>query len=226
MRSLTALTLGALLAACSGLGREDAPSPLADGSRFSPMVSHPYLPLFTMRLTELRSSDERVVREVLDETRTIAGVECLVLIEREYQDGALAEISHNFFAQDPVGNVWYFGEDVDEYDNGQIVGHSGSWRVGRETGEPALFMPARPAVGLAFKPEDAPPVAEEWAQVESLDATLRVPAGLYAGVLVILETDRRGKWQERKYYARGVGLISENRELNLVAVGPAEAGRR
>jgi len=39
-------------------------------------------------------------------------------------------------------------------------------------------------------------------------------------VLVIKEGDQPGQWSERKYYARGVGLISENTKLNLVSLGP------
>ncbi|MBI5431812.1 MAG: hypothetical protein HZA52_03160 [Planctomycetes bacterium] len=195
------------------------PTPLSDGTRFSASITHPFLPLSSVRYAELRSDDELVVREVLDETRRAGDVECLILAEKEYEDGELAEISYNYFAQDPEGNVWYFGEEVDDYEDGRVVGHGGAWLVGRNAVEPCLIMPAHPTVGLRFKSENSPPDAEEFDEVAAIDATLNVPVGAYRGVVVIREGDVAGKWKERKFYAAGVGLIRENEELALTKLG-------
>jgi hypothetical protein len=203
---------GASVAAAPGA----APTPIADGARFSPEITHPFLPLSLVRYCELRSDSERLVRAVADETEMVTGIECLVLQEQEFDGGELGEISYNYFAQDEQGNVWYFGEKVDEYDDGQVVAHGGAWMVGRNASEPCLIMPAVPTVGLRFKPENSPPDAEEFDEIAALDAKLTVPAGSFDGVLVVKEGDRPGEWKERKYYARGVGLISENAKLNLV----------
>lgn len=196
------------------------PTPLADGVRWSAIITNPYLPLSEVRWSEMRSEGEHVIREVLDRTQVIAGVECLVLAEQEYgvdegQD-VLAEISYNFYAQDDAGNVYYFGEEVDEYKDGQVVSHGGAWLVGRNAQEPCLFIPADTTVGTIYKPENSPPVASEWALIGSIEAEVEVPAGEFEDVLVVLETNEPDRWQERKYYARGVGLISGNREVNLV----------
>jgi len=79
-------------------------------------------------------------------------------------------------------------------------------------------MPAQLEVGRCFKREDTPPAAEEFDEVEGRVERLAVPSGEFSDVLVIAESDRAfGEVEERKYYARGVGLISENRELNLVS---------
>lgn len=205
-------------AAGDSAGAFVVPTPLRDGVRFSAKITNPYFPLSAVRVAVLEGDGERVVREVQEGARRVAGVECLVLAENEFEGGVLKEISYNFFAQDEDGNVYYFGEEVDEYENGRVVGHSGAWLVGRNAAEPCLIMPARPVVGFRFKPENSPPVAEEWDEVADLDASLRVPAGRYDGVLVIKESDRPGRWKERKYYARGVGLISEDGSLNLVSM--------
>ena len=170
----------------------------------------------------LESDDEKVIREVLDTTKVVAGVECLVLAEKEYDDGELQEISFNYWAQDADGNVYYFGEDVDDYEDEQVVGHGGAWLVGRNAEEPCLFLPARLEVGLRYKPENSPPAAEEWAEIDTVEASMKVPAGAYEAVLVVKESDHPDRWEERKYYARGVGLISENRELNLVTTRKPE----
>jgi hypothetical protein len=169
----------------------------------------------------LRGGGERIVRKVADSTRVVAGTECLVLEEHEYAKGKLKEISYNFFAQDPDGNVYYFGEDVDNYKDEEVVGHSGAWIVGDKTKEPCLFMPATLHTGFSFKRENSPPAADEHDQVGEKDATLKVPAGEFTGVLVVYERDRKPgpPWKEKKYYASGVGLISENGELNLTKYG-------
>lgn len=193
-------------------------TPLADGVAMSPRITHPYLPLSFVRSTELMSEHERVLREVQDETRTIEGVECLVLAEKEYEDDDLAEISYNYFAQDRAGNVYYFGEEVDEYEDGKVVSHGGAWLVGRNAHEPCLFMAATLTDGLMYKAENVAPSPQEWDQIVTTGARIRTPSGGYEEVLVVQETDHPGRWQERKYYAKGVGLVSENEELNLVMV--------
>jgi len=180
-------------------------------------VTHPYFPLAHVRFAELRSEKgDRVEREVLRETKLIAGVSCTVLDERDFRGTTLEEVTHNYFAQDADGNVYYFGEDVDEYENGRVSGHGGAWLVGKEVAEPCLFLPAQPRVGMEFKPEDAPPDAEEFNRIESLEGTITLPAGSFRALLVVQEGDQRGAWKESKYYAKGVGLISENGTLNLV----------
>jgi hypothetical protein len=199
---------------------EEGPSltPLADKVDFSAKITHKYIPFSKVRYTVLESEDERVVRKV-NGTRLVKGVTCLVLEEHEYEDGELKEISYNFFAQDGDGNVWYFGEDVDDYENGKVVGHGGAWKVGVNAEEPCLFMPAKLRPGFAFKRENSPPAAEEFDEIVTLKHKMKVPAGKFKKVLVVREADVKGKWKERKYYAKGVGLISENRELNLVRIG-------
>ena len=200
----------------------DAPTPIADGATFTSTITHPYLPLSLVPYAELQGGDVRIVRAVAENTEVVGGIECLVLEEHEYDGGELAEVSFNFFAQDGQGNVWYFGERVDEYDDGQVVAHGGAWQVGLNAAEPCLIMPAEPKVGLRFKPENSPPDAEEFDEVDAIDARLEVPAGDFRDVLVIKEGDQPGEWSERKYYARGVGLISENAKLNLVTLAPPE----
>ena len=34
------------------------------------------------------------------------------------------ELTFDWYAQDAEGNVWYFGEDTAEYNNGELVDHA------------------------------------------------------------------------------------------------------
>ena len=80
---------------------------------------------------------------------------------REFEDGELVERTADYFAQDGKGRVWYFGERVDDIENGKVVGHEGQWLAGKNGAKPGLFMPAKPRVGQVFEQERAPGVAED-----------------------------------------------------------------
>src|SRR5262249_20202320 len=118
----------------------------------------------------------------LDQTEVISGVTTRVVQERETHDGALVEISRNFFAQAPGGSVCYFGEDVDLYQGGVIVGHEGQWRAGGGT-RAGIVMPPNPMVGVVYQQEDAPGIAEDRARITQMDQTVTVPAGTFTDTL-------------------------------------------
>ena len=81
---------------------------------------------------------------VLDETKEVAGVLTRVVEEREEDDGQLHEIARNYYAIDPpTGDAFYFGEDVDFYENGRVVDHAGSWLAGGSN-RPGLIMAGAP----------------------------------------------------------------------------------
>src|SRR3712207_5052927 len=44
-----------------------------------------------------------------------------------YGDGRLLEVAVDYFAQADDGSVWYFGEHVDNYEDGVLVNHDGTW---------------------------------------------------------------------------------------------------
>src|SRR5438445_765143 len=65
---------------------------------------------------------------VTNETKTVDGVKTRVVEEKETADGELVEISHNYFAiSKKTGDVYYFGEDTDEYEHGKKTHGADSW---------------------------------------------------------------------------------------------------
>ena len=79
----------------------------------------------------LEGGDTRLQITVLDQTRTVDGVATRVVEEREWKDGKLYEVSRNYFAMcQQTKDVFYFGEEVDYYENGKVVKHDGSWLAG------------------------------------------------------------------------------------------------
>ena len=159
---------------------------------------------------------------VLDETRVVDGVTTRVVEERESKNGALIEVSRNYLAFDPATrNVYYFGEDVDIYKSGRIVGHEGAWLSGVGGARYGLMMPGDPKVGMKYYQEQAPGVAMDRAEIVSLSDRLTTPSGTFTGCLRAKETTPLEKGAvEYKVYAPGVGLIKDG-DLVLISRTPA-----
>lgn len=155
---------------------------------------------------------EFVIISALDETETVDGIETRVIEEREYEDGRLAEISRNFFAMDrKTRDVYYFGEDVDDYHDGKLVGHGGEWRAGQDGARPGLYMPGKPEVGRRYYMEIKPGVAMDRAEIYQTDATVETPAGTFDECLIVTETSPLEEGDESyKRYAPGVGMIYDD----------------
>ena len=147
---------------------------------------------------------------VLDETKRVDGVETRVVEEKETADGELAEISRNYFAlSKTTRDLFYFGEDVDTYKNGKVVDHEGAWLSGVKGARFGLMMPGTPVVGARYQQEVAPKVAMDRAQIISLTETIETPAGRFAQCLKTEETSGLESDKNIKFYAPGVGLISD-----------------
>jgi hypothetical protein len=162
----------------------------------------------------------RVELTVLPETTTVAGVEVTVAEVKEYEDGELVEATLDYYAQDPEGTVYYLGERVDEYEEGTVIGHSGTWLAGEGTDQPGVYMPAHPEVGQVFEQERAPGVAEDRSTVLDVDQSIVTAAGEFSGCLHVEDFAPVEGGTDEKYYCPGVGIAQEAFEggsLDLVA---------
>ena len=143
-----------------------------------------------------------------------------VVEERETEDGELVEISRNYFANCwPSRDVYYFGEDVDIYEDGKVVSHEGAWLAGRHGALPGIVMPEDGFItGSRYYQEVAPDVALDRAEHKRTGFAVRVPAGRFDNCLeveetTLLEPDDIG----HKTYCRGVGLVKDE-DLELTAI--------
>jgi hypothetical protein len=169
----------------------------------------------------LEGGSEKVAITVLDETKTITGVVAeantattvttRVVEEREWSNDELIEVSRNFFAICPTTkDVFYFGEEVDDYKDGQVTSHGGAWLAGEQGAKAGLIMPGSPEVGMKYYQEIAPDVALDRAEIVSVDETLDTPAGAFSNCLKTQEgTALNPDEKEFKTYAPGIGLSQE-----------------
>ena len=226
-RSSLALTGAALVGVGAFLLTAQAQKPQPAPPRFShpTEITNPYLPLSRLKQDILEGKEEghfiRVERTRKAGTRPFAvwgqNVAALIVEDREFRDGKLAEVTLDYFAQDDAGAVYYLGEDVNNYRGGKVVGHSGAWLSGESGVLPGLLVPARPVVGARFKSENVPAVTVEADEIVSLTATAKTPSGSYARCLKIKETASDGD-VEYKYYAPKIGVVIEapkNGDLRL-----------
>jgi hypothetical protein len=161
----------------------------------------------------------RLTVTVLDRIERVGGIATRVVEEREVEDDELVEVSRNYFAICTQNNsVFYFGEAVDNYENGKVVNHDGSWRHGSKRARAGLIMPGIALLGARYYQEIAPDVALDRAEIVALDARVRTPFRSFDDVLVTREsTPLEPGVVELKWYAPGIGLIKDA-DLELVAV--------
>src|SRR5918992_377280 len=72
----------------------------------------------------------RVVFTVTDLTKVINGVRNVVMWDRDFNAGRIAEAELAFHAQDDEGNIWNMGEYPEEYKRGRFTGAPDSWLAG------------------------------------------------------------------------------------------------
>jgi hypothetical protein len=198
-------------AACQkfGPGRYD---PVIDPANFVRHVTNPFFPLPAGQtfVYEGQTKDGFVHNDfiVTHKTKVIMGVTCTEVHDVVYLDGVLAEDTLDWYAQDKQGNVWYFGENTAEFENGRPVTLAGTFTAGVNDDKPGIIMEANSVVGDFYRQEFALANAEDNALVLSLDTTVTVPAGTFHQCLKTLETTPlEPDARENKYYASGVGNV-------------------
>lgn len=225
--------LAARLELCDALGEApyDPPFDPADfETDFDNLTNpNPYLPLAVGNLWVYAEDEATVTVEVLDKTKLIEGVTCIVVNDFEEEDGEVTESTDDWFAHAIAGDIHYCGEisqgfeffDGDDPEEAELVDIEGSWKAGRDGAKSGLLIPFAPQVGDVFRTEWALGDAEDAAEVLSVDygfgndpeLDFMVPQELaellcnddclVAKDIDSLEPDA----EERKYYAPGVGLF-------------------
>jgi hypothetical protein len=199
----------------AGLPQGSEPADL-NPADFSIDIDNPYWPMkpgsrWIYRETDTKDTKTRVVLEVTNRTKRIAnGIEARVVRDAATENGAPAEITDDWYAQDKDGNVWYFGEAVDNYKNGKLVDHKGSWQAGVDGAQAGVAMPADPKPGMTYRQEYSKGVAEDRGAIVTVGKEkVEVPFDFFDNdVLMTRDTARiEPKVEELKFYAPNVGPI-------------------
>ncbi len=193
-------------------------NPVIDSVNFVSTIDNPYFTLTPGKVWVYQGKTgdgktERVEIEVTPDTKTILGVATTVVREREWVDDELVEDTFDWFAQDKEGNVWYFGEDSKEIENGAVVSTNGSWEAGVNGAQPGIIMEGNPQVGDAYRQEFLKGEAEDMGQVLGLSDSVSIALGNYQNCLKIKDwTPLEPNVAEHKFYSKEIGnLILEKK---------------
>jgi hypothetical protein len=188
-------------------------APSIDHANFVATVDNRYFPLrpgtgFHYRGVKdgVAQTDDMVVTR---RVKYVLGVRCTVVRDTVSERGKSLERTFDWYAQDKQGNVWYMGEDSFELKNGRFVRASDSWQAGVHGAKPGVIMRGRPNAGAVYRQEYYPPDALDQARVLGFLTSVRVPAGTFRRPLATVEWSPVEPQLEKKYYAAGVGEISE-----------------
>lgn len=207
------------LAACRDSGGGGRPAEAVNPADFTAKVDHPLFSLVAVRHQSFEGTERdpktgattrtRMEKQVLDKTETLAGVEVTALEVKEYEGDELVERTLDYFAQHRDGSVWYFGERIDDYEDGKVTGHGGQWLAGESKALPGVYLPALPQVGQEFAQERAPGVAEDRSTILAVGAEVTTPAGRFTGCIRVKDYAPLSKTEEYKFYCPKVGIVRE-----------------
>jgi hypothetical protein len=136
-----------------------------------------------------------------------------------YSGGRILEVALDWYAQADDGSVWYFGEDVFNYEDGVVADTHGTWLAGKD-GPPGMIMPADPSPGQVYRPENIPDLVFEQVTVKATGQRVPGPRGMVDGALVISELHMDGTTED-KTFAPGYGEFAAGGGGDLEAVALA-----
>lgn len=194
------------------------PAPFVDGQPYAQTIDpamfvggidNPFFPM-VRGASFVFDGAEHVEVNVEVGGKEILGVYTTIVRDKVFVDGQLVEDTSDWYAQDVQGNVWYFGEQTAEYENGQVTSTAGSWEAGVDGALPGVVMLAVPQAGDQYRQEYLAGEAEDLAEIIATQGDFESTAGTWSGgdVLVTEEwTPLEPGVRERKTYARGVGVV-------------------
>lgn len=186
-------------------------NPDIDPTNFVAVIDNPYFTLTpgTTYTYEGRTDEglEKIEVTVTETTRTILGIPAREVHDQVWFDDTLIEDTRDWYAQDRDGNVWYLGEAVDNYEDGVLKDHAGSWEAGVDGAKPGIVMETDPQVGDEYRQEYFAGEAEDMGTVVALDAAVTVPHGSFTNCLQTRDWSRiEAMANEYKYYCTDVGF--------------------
>lgn len=193
-------------------------NPEVEPSDFTTNITNKYFSLpvgkkmfFT---AETEEGLEKIEIEIGSETREIMGIKTVLYRDKVYVGDELVEDTHDWLAQDNAGNVWYFGEEVNNYEGGKLKDHHGSWIAGIDGAKPGIWIKADNKVGDYYKQEYLKGEAEDMRNVVAVNETIKTNLGTLTGCVKMYDwTPLEPDSTEHKYYCPQVGGLAMSKHL-------------
>ena len=219
---IAALSAAALIAT---VGSSAVAGEAIDPANFGGAIDNPWLPLTPGTVLTYKGTKDdtpaTLVVTVTNEIKAVSGVNCVAVEELMSLAGKPADKTIGYYAQDKDGNVWTFGEDVQELNSKGKVTKTEGWHAGIDGASPSLVMEAVPSKGHTLVNK----YTNDRSEVVSLSKPVKVPFGSYKDALMIKEwTPDEPDVLVNKYYVRDIGTVrdvavkGDNEEFVLVDV--------
>ena len=181
-------------------------------SDFTNVITNQYfsLPVGRKLVYEAETDEglERIEIVIESETKSILGVDTLIYRDRVYVEDVLVEDTRDYLAQDKEGNVWYFGEEVDNFEDGVLKDHEGSFIAGEDGAKAGIWMKAEQVVGDSYRQEYYPGEAEDIRDVVAVDQTVTTELATYTDCVKTFDwTPLDPDSREHKYHCPEVGAL-------------------
>ena len=195
---------------------------------------NPYRPLGIDNHWKYVGSGEIIDIDVLNKTKLIDGLTCLVVRDTVLKDGELHEDTLDWFAQAKNGDVYYCGEEVKDYESfdgdnprePELIEIAGSFKQGRNGDKAGISFKGKSKVGEVYRQEYSVGNAEDVVQVLSTTYSFGknpkldkfVPPALAKSLCANKDCIVTGEFTPinptpdgfaRKYYAPGIGVFLE-----------------
>ena len=193
---------------------------------------NPFFPIQIGNHWEFAGGAETVTVEILNQTKLIDDVTCIVSRDLVSRNGTLVEATDDWLAQAKDGNIWYCGEEVKDYEAfagdrpaaPELVSIDGTFKVSVDGAKAGILYQRHPIEGQVYREEFSVGNAEDISKIESDDYTYGsdleldqwVPAALGLllcgrGGCVVTENQNLKDPGDLslKYYTPGIGVFLE-----------------
>lgn len=197
-------------------------------SDYTTNITNPYfklLPGKTMTyMLDTSEGLEKIEIKILPKRKLLMGVSTIIYWDRvwldtdgngKFSNKELIEETYDYLAQDKKGNVWYFGEEVDNYENGKLVDHAGSWLAGEDGAQPGIWIKGTHKVGDSYRQEYYAGEAEDMRDVVATNITVKTKLKEYSNCVQMYDwTPLDPESREYKYYCPEVGALVKSEHLD------------
>lgn len=194
-------------------------TPQVNPADFTTDITNKYFALpvgkkLTYETVERGKVTETIEIEILQETKTIEGVETVIYLDKEYKNGQLVEETRDYLAQHKNGDVWYFGEDVNNFWNGILINHSGSFLHGKDGAQAGIWMKAEQRIGDSYRQEFYAGYAEDMRDTVATGETVATKSRTFTGCVKVHDwTPLEKNAREHKYYCPEVAALVLTEDL-------------
>jgi hypothetical protein len=149
---------------CDEIG-EGSHDPDMDPSLFqdprNPTATNPYFLLDIGNRWVYQEEDERIEIVILDETKRVEDIDCIVYNDRVFKDGLLVEDTDDWFAIRTDGTIEYCGEGVQDFEmfegddpmDVQLVSIDGSFKAGVDGAKSGTAFLGDPVPDTTYRQE-------------------------------------------------------------------------